>query len=457
MILPATPTWPQLTSLLPSAVPESTGLTLHRERNGWCVHSAQIWLALEVKGVPFATVQEIGTSAPALHWPDATVQTDSVEVLRALDAALPSTTPLWPPAGVEACVVSEMVGAFAATMPAARESARAAYLFCAEEGSLYDPLPRATFVATLDATEELLGRHGGGPFFCGGRFSAADVVWAPLLERYAAQLPCLHDGLRPRGGEWPRLTRWYEAMDKVPAWACRVRGDAASWRKVLSSSPWWPAGWPPRGGPAERGTPQQSFVVKRLSGPSSGPFGGALALTAPEASAASGEVVAPQRLWTAYAETRPGVARTPAAEAAATIVRNAAALARDALVRTTPVIGSEAEADAALRHVAALLLLRTPHNDEAETAGMNAAPPASTDPRIQAQVSPCSAAPPTAHVDALLAYLDDRLCVPRDMGAPAAAALRALPRARRQHGDSAPPNLASGLRAGEPGVRVNRF
>ena len=118
---------------------------------------------------------------------------------------------------------------------------------------------------------------------------------------------------------------------------------------------------------------------------------------------------------------------------------------------------SKAEADAALRHVAALLLLRTPHNDEAETAGMNAAPPASTDPRIQAQVSPCSAAPPTAHVDALLAYLDDRLCVPRDMGAPAAAALRALPRARRQHGDSAPPNLASGLRAGEPGVRVNRF
>ena len=44
----------------------------------------------------------------------------------------------------------------------------------------------------------------------------------------------------------PRTTRWmrpshvtwlsphprYEAMDTVPAWACRVRGDAASWRKV---------------------------------------------------------------------------------------------------------------------------------------------------------------------------------------------------------------------------------
>ena len=76
----------------------------------------------------------MGSSAPALHWPDATVQTDSVEVLRsnpnpnpnpnpkpsphpspnqvlrALDAALPSSTPLWPPAGVEARAVDEMVG-----------------------------------------------------------------------------------------------------------------------------------------------------------------------------------------------------------------------------------------------------------------------------------------------------------------------------------------------------------
>ena len=197
MILPTAPTWPQLASLLPAAAaaaPDPAALTLHRERNGWCVRSATIWLALEVKGVPYATVREMGSSAPALHWPDATVQTDSVEVLRTLDAALPSTTPLWPPAGIEAGAVDDMVGAFAATMPAARESDRAAYLFCAEEGSLYDPLPRATFVATLDAAEELLGRHGGGPFFCGGSFSAADAVWAPLLERYAAQLPCLHEG-----------------------------------------------------------------------------------------------------------------------------------------------------------------------------------------------------------------------------------------------------------------------
>ena len=53
MHLPAAPTWPQLASLLPAAAlaaPDPTALTLHRERNGWCVRSATIWLALEVKG-----------------------------------------------------------------------------------------------------------------------------------------------------------------------------------------------------------------------------------------------------------------------------------------------------------------------------------------------------------------------------------------------------------------------
>ena len=53
MLLPAAPTWPQLASLLPAAAvaaPDPTALTLHRERNGWCVRSATIWLALEVKG-----------------------------------------------------------------------------------------------------------------------------------------------------------------------------------------------------------------------------------------------------------------------------------------------------------------------------------------------------------------------------------------------------------------------
>lgn len=31
-------------------------VTLYRERNGWCIYSARLWLALEMKGIEFQTV-----------------------------------------------------------------------------------------------------------------------------------------------------------------------------------------------------------------------------------------------------------------------------------------------------------------------------------------------------------------------------------------------------------------
>lgn len=54
------------------------------------------------------------------------------------------------------------------------------------------------------------------------------------MERYAAQLPCLHDDLLPNNPkDYPYLHQWYDAMQTVPAYACRVKGNNASWRKVL--------------------------------------------------------------------------------------------------------------------------------------------------------------------------------------------------------------------------------
>lgn len=230
----ALPTWAALASSLcsePSATPSV--LTLVRERNGWCVHSSQLWLAVEHKGLPYK--QEFGLE-PQLQWADGRA-TCVVDALRALDSLHPDSPPLWPPPGVSSADVDRMVDAFATTMPRrARASTRAAFLFSAEEGFSYDALPYEAFVATLDATEAHLSEHDG-PFFCGQAFSAADVVWAPQLERYAAQLPLLFGSdLRPRGGErWPRLSAFHDALDEIPAYACRIKGDSQSWRKVLSS------------------------------------------------------------------------------------------------------------------------------------------------------------------------------------------------------------------------------
>ena len=44
------------------------------------------------------------------------------------------------------------------------------------------------------------------------------------------------------------------------------------------------------------------------------------------------------------------------------------------------------------------------------------------------------AQPPSEEAGALLRYLDERLCVPRDLGAPSAAAIRALAQAAESRG-----------------------
>ena len=250
--------WPDLAARLPSAAPPLIDsalapdepaldgtLTLFRERHGWCPYSERVWLALEAKGIEHTTVLIDNTghgrrpswysgTTPQIRWADGKTQGESLDLVRELDVRFPATPPLFEASGVDAAI-----SAFRRCFPRnARPSSRAAYLFS------YDgPLPRSTFEAALDATDAALGETGG-PFFCGDAFSAADVAWAPFLERYAAQLPCLHDGLAPRSARWPRLEAWYSAMDGVPAYAARVQGHPDSWRKVLAMQGYGNAGAP---------------------------------------------------------------------------------------------------------------------------------------------------------------------------------------------------------------------
>ena len=100
-----------------------------------------------------------------------------------------------------------------------RPSSRAAFLF----RSSGQPVARRDFEATLEKTDALLGERGG-PFFAGENPTAPDVCWAPFLERYAAQLPLLHDGLRPRDtSRYPNLSRWYDAMESTTEWKSSTR------------------------------------------------------------------------------------------------------------------------------------------------------------------------------------------------------------------------------------------
>lgn len=148
---------------------------------------------------------------------------------------------------------------------------------------------------------------------------------------------------------------------------------------------------PPRGDPNERGDPR----------------GGELALSEAGACLAyGGDGSVPGELWDQYASSRPHVASSAAAEAATAIVRNARSIVQDAESQCALPIGTASkDYDLALRAVVAALL-----ENEGELRELQ-----------QAKVQVDSEA-----FSAVAAYLDDRICVPRDVGAPAAAAIRAL-------------------------------
>ena len=363
--------------------------TLFRERHGWCPYSERVWLALETKGIEYDTVLIDNTgggrpsyfsgSTPQMRWADGRMQGESLDLVKALDKLYPEATPLWPPEGVDTGAVNAMISAFKGTFPrSARPSSRAAFLFSWDG----DALPRATFETVLSRTDELLAEHADGPFFCGAAVSAADVAWAPFLERYAAQLPCLHDNLLPRGPDFPHLAQWFDAMETaVPSYACRVEGDASSWRKVLSMAGYGNAGVPAK-------------VLSRMD----------------EAAAIEAFGTAPiaSEVWERYAASRPYVATTPAEEVAATLVRNRDDVAVDAAKRAALGTDStDADIDAAMRSLAWVLM-------------------ASASEELSEAVEVLHETDRLSAVASLALFLDDRLCCPRDMGSPAAAELKRI-------------------------------
>jgi len=230
----------------------------------------------------------------------------------------------------------------------------------------------------LRDTNALLGETAdGGPFFCGAEFTAADIAWAPFLERYAAQLPCLHDGLDVRGEdgvEYPNLVAWFEAMEeRAPAYGCRIRGDASSWRKVLVMAGFGNAG----GVPGDVGVRMESVAAGEQKEVEDEKWRG---------------------VWERYRVGRPWVMDTPGKEAAAVVVRNRRQIVGDMVKRGVDGV-KEDELEDALRSMVVCLL------NEGDGEGS-----VSKDPKV----------------GALASFLDDRMCVPRDMGCLSAATIKRL-------------------------------
>ena len=358
--------------------------TLFRERHGWCPYSERIWLIMELAQMDYDTVRIDNTGGPRpsyyagqtpqMRWPDGRTQGESMDLLEEIDEHYANGKFRSGSSDVQAIVAK-----FSSVFPRARPSSRAAFLFQMNG----EPLWERTFEETLRKTDELLSDDPNGPFFCGSNLTAADIAWAPFLERYRYQLPCLHDGLDPADGTvYPNLAKWYLSMDKIPEYACRVKGDASSWRKVLTL-----AGFGNSGVPPQIQSNMDNLLLKEET--------------------AARECIDVD-LWQAYAKERPYVQSSPRKEAAAIMTRNRDAIVQDIVKqsstsawKSTHLPDTMEDADTTLR-----AMIQTLWSEEEE----DPTPPDDS----------------TAAVQCLATFLDHRMCVPRDMGPMAAATIKNL-------------------------------
>lgn len=358
--------------------------TLFRERHGWCPYSERVWLTMELVQMDYDTVRidntggprpsYYGGQTPQMKWPESERnQGESMDLVAEIDKRYGDGR--YQSASADAQTIASKVRSI---FPRARPSSRAAFLFQMNG----DPLWRSTFEETLQKTNELLSASDGA-FFCGPNLTIADIAWAPFLERYRYQLPCLHEGLNPTDPRvYPHIAQWYMAMDQSPEYICRVRGDASSWRKVLSMAGFGNGGVPPQ---------IQNNMDNLL-----------------EKEELEARECIDIDLWKLYAQDRPYVQSTPYQEAAAIMTRNREAIVRDIVKQSSTAAWhdsdlptTEEDADEGLRALVQMLL-----KGEGDILDVDSSTFLS--------------------VQSLATFLDQRMCVPRDMGAMTAATIKNL-------------------------------
>jgi len=93
---------------------------------------------------------------------------------------------------------------------------------------------KTKFLSELDRLDAALKQQQqeGGFFRLGKSFTAVDALMIPTLERWRYQLPLTNDIDIQEGR--PFLTKWFEAMDSYEPYSSRVAGDEYSWTATNS-------------------------------------------------------------------------------------------------------------------------------------------------------------------------------------------------------------------------------
>lgn len=215
---------------------EKPSVLLYRDTHAWCPFCERVWFALEEKQIPFET--ELIDLSNKPQWykdlvPTALVPAvkiegelvyESKDILLALEKKFDSF-PLLPIASQERSAALDMIENFDANglVKSGFEFLRGKP-FNSEQSTETIPEQIAaqllnlqtTFETKLDQLEVTLGQYPGVYFM--GDFSLVDIMYTPALRRFAANLPVFREYSLYDNDRFPRLNQWLTAINKRSAY-----------------------------------------------------------------------------------------------------------------------------------------------------------------------------------------------------------------------------------------------
>jgi len=226
------------------------------DTNGWCPFCERVWIAIRAKGIPYQETlvslqqkpdwykQMVPSGlVPAVLFHEneeknttRTLVWESNDILYALDAMFPETTPqLMKAKGTDA--------AFDTALELQDRVSAAGFQFTYGGRNTSNQTDddrqnvRNTFNAVLDELDTALGaqqdQYTGGCFRLGPEFSGVDAIMIPTLERWRYQLPLTKDFNLVHNRT--HLQRWFDQLETYGPYADRIAGDEYSWTAVTST------------------------------------------------------------------------------------------------------------------------------------------------------------------------------------------------------------------------------
>eukprot|EP00584_Thalassiosira_punctigera_P003368 CAMPEP_0172526984 /NCGR_PEP_ID=MMETSP1067-20121228/1799_1 /TAXON_ID=265564 ORGANISM="Thalassiosira punctigera, Strain Tpunct2005C2" /NCGR_SAMPLE_ID=MMETSP1067 /ASSEMBLY_ACC=CAM_ASM_000444 /LENGTH=573 /DNA_ID=CAMNT_0013310635 /DNA_START=103 /DNA_END=1827 /DNA_ORIENTATION=- len=207
---------------------EDVRVTLFRDSASWCPYCQKVWMTLEQKRIPyriekvnmrcygdkpasFLAMQPNGNIPVAII--DGVTYNQSNDIMYALEERFPDHEPLVPNDPKQRMKSQELLRL--------ERQIFSAWMYWLTSGDSRDGRLQESFVSVLNDVEAELSATKGG-FFLGKKASIVDMMFAPFLERMCASMLFFKGfQIRVAPGEktnFPAVNRWFDAMETLESY-----------------------------------------------------------------------------------------------------------------------------------------------------------------------------------------------------------------------------------------------